>query len=82
MRLVVAGNLCTYGVKFDGSVWSVGDGLHGRLGHGSGIGETSMRQIGALQGELSYYEHGLIILFCRHLGGSHSSRSQGQLSNR
>ncbi|KAL5481420.1 hypothetical protein EMCRGX_G021569 [Ephydatia muelleri] len=50
VRLVVAGNLCTYGVKFDGSVWSVGEGLRGRLGHGSTIGETNMRLIGALQG--------------------------------
>ena len=52
MRLIVAGNLCTYGVKFDGSVWSVGEGLCGRLGHGNTIGETNMRLIGALQGKL------------------------------
>lgn len=51
MRLIVAGNLCTYGIKFDGSLWSVGEGLHGRLGHGGTIGETSMRLIGALQGK-------------------------------
>ena len=52
VRLVVAGNLCTYGVTFDGSVCSVGEGLRGRLGHGSTIGETNMRLIGALQGKL------------------------------
>ena len=50
---VVAGSYCTYGVKYDGSVCSIGEGSFGRLGHGGSDNESSMRVIGALQGNSS-----------------------------
>ncbi len=46
----MAGSYCTYAVKFDGSVCSVGEGSYGRLGHGGSENETSMRIISLLQG--------------------------------
>lgn len=47
---VVSGSYCTYGVKYDGSVCSIGEGSFGRLGHGGSDNESSMRIISALQG--------------------------------
>ena len=47
---VVAGSYCTYAVRFDGTVSSVGEGSYGRLGHGGSESETKMRTISALQG--------------------------------
>lgn len=49
---VVAGSCCTYGVKYDGSVSSMGEGSFGRLGHGGSENESSMRIISALQGTI------------------------------
>ena len=47
---IVAGSYCTYGVRYDGSVCSVGEGTFGRLGHGGSDSESSMRTLSALQG--------------------------------
>jgi alpha-tubulin suppressor-like RCC1 family protein len=49
---IVAGSYCTYAVRFDGTVSSVGEGSYGRLGHGGSESETKMRTISALQGTL------------------------------
>ena len=47
---IVAGNHCTYAIKSDGSISSVGDGSYGRLGHGTSDDENIMRVISSLQG--------------------------------
>ena len=49
---IVAGSYCTYAVRFDGSVASVGEGSYGRLGHGGSENETILKNISALQGML------------------------------
>ena len=46
----VAGSYCTYLVHCDGSVSSVGEGSHGRLGHNSSDSESSLRTISAFTG--------------------------------
>ena len=51
---IVAGSYCTYAVKFDGTVMSVGEGSYGRLGHGGSENETKMRVISGLQGMCTY----------------------------
>ncbi len=57
---IVAGSYCTYAVKFDGSVASVGEGSYGRLGHGGSESETHLRPIASLQGEQRINEsHGI-----------------------
>ena len=48
---VVAGSYCTYMIKYDGSLVSLGDGSYGRLGHGGSDNETNLRTISALRGE-------------------------------
>ena len=49
---IVAGSYCTYAVRFDGSVASVGEGSYGRLGHGGSENETILKNISALKGML------------------------------
>jgi len=52
---VVAGNHCTYAVKFDGTVASLGDGGFGRLGHGDSENESTPRVISILQGNFKFH---------------------------
>ena len=46
----MAGSYCTYAVRFDGSVASIGEGSYGRLGHGGSENESNLRNISTLQG--------------------------------
>ena len=50
---VVAGSYCTYVVRFDGTVATVGEGSYGRLGHGGSENESNLRTISSLQGQYS-----------------------------
>ena len=49
---LTAGSYCTYAVKFDGSVASVGEGSYGRLGHAQSDNERRLKNIESLQGTL------------------------------
>ena len=48
----MAGSNCTYAIKYDGSLASIGDGSYGRLGHGDSENENSLRLVGTLQGKV------------------------------
>ena len=47
---MTAGSYCTYAVRFDGSVASVGEGSYGRLGHIQSDNEPILKNIESLQG--------------------------------
>ena len=47
---MTAGSYCTYAVRFDGSVASVGEGSYGRLGHTQSDIARLLRNIESLQG--------------------------------
>ena len=47
---MTAGSYCTYAVRFDGSVASVGEGSYGRLGHTQSDNARLLRNIESLQG--------------------------------
>ena len=49
---VTAGSYCTYAVKFDGTVSSVGEGSYGRLGHSHSDNARLLNSVESLQGEV------------------------------
>ena len=49
----MAGSYCTYAVRFDGSVASIGEGSYGRLGHGGSENESNLRNISTLHGTVT-----------------------------
>ncbi|CAI8021126.1 Probable E3 ubiquitin-protein ligase HERC1 [Geodia barretti] len=50
VRMVTAGSYCTYAVKFDGTVASVGEGSYGRLGHSHSDNARLLNNVESLQG--------------------------------
>ena len=49
---MTAGSYCTYAVKFDGTVASVGEGSYGRLGHSHSDNARLLNNVESLQGEV------------------------------
>ena len=47
---MTAGSYCTYAVKFDGSVASIGEGSYGRLGHNQSDNTRVLNNIESLRG--------------------------------
>ena len=68
----MAGSYCTYAVRFDGSVASIGEGSYGRLGHGGSENESNLRNISTLQGIVTC---GCVCL-CAAMPSIHDSTNQ------
>ena len=66
---MTAGSYCTYAVKFDGTVASVGEGSYGRLGHSHSDNARLLNNVESLQGEV-FNSKVLANMYMLHAGSS------------